>query len=110
MNGDRKNDVWSSEDGVNWTEETNSAPFVGRSLHACTKIDDKIWVIGGANGSDWRNDIWYTENGSEWTEISDGVSFIGRHSHTATAFDDKIFMVGGIGSDFELKNEVLIFN
>ncbi|MGY5847132.1 Kelch repeat-containing protein [Salegentibacter sp. HM20] len=105
--GNRKNDVWSSEDGINWNEVTNNAPFTPRSLHGSVAFCDKLWVIGGASGPDWRNDVWYSEDGEVWSQIEDEIPFIGRHSHTVTWFKDNLWIIGGLGSDYNLKNDVI---
>ena len=54
---DRKNDIWQSADGVTWIEATPSAPFSARVSHATAIFGNKLWVIGGLDGSR-RNDVW----------------------------------------------------
>nr|WP_321412223.1 kelch repeat-containing protein [uncultured Allomuricauda sp.] len=105
--GSRKNDVWSSEDGINWIEVISNAPFTPRSLHGSIAFCDKLWVIGGASGSDWRNDVWYSEDGEKWNQVEEEIPFIGRHSHTVTWFKDNLWIIGGLGSDYNLKNDVI---
>jgi hypothetical protein len=54
----RYNDVWSSSDGTAWQQENSSAAFTGRYDLSSVVFDNKIWVIGGNDGS-YKNDVWY---------------------------------------------------
>jgi N-acetylneuraminic acid mutarotase len=53
------NDVWFSDDGINWQKTKNDPPWQGREDHVAVVFQDKIWVLGGMT-IDWRwqNDIW----------------------------------------------------
>lgn len=72
-------DVWSSSDGIHWTEENASAPFKGRRGHALVVFNDgsqdAMFLIGGYsvnenNGyREYRNDVWKSADGINWTEI-----------------------------------------
>ena len=41
------NDVWSSPDGITWTEETSAAPWPARSGLASVEFNGRLWVLGG---------------------------------------------------------------
>jgi dihydrofolate reductase len=101
-------DVWSSKDGVTWTEATtgSSAKFPARFNHESVVFDDgsseKIWVIGGLDGSsDVLDDVWSSTDGKTWTEETKDSSekFTARHSHESVVFDDKIWVFGGSLND-----------
>ena len=82
---ERFNDVWSSEDGENWTESTppndkdgnpvtkdNTNWWTARQQHTSVVFDpdgkgERIWVLGGAS-KDYLNDVWSSTDGSRWTE------------------------------------------
>lgn len=51
------NDVWSSSDGIIWTQATAAAAFSARYLHSSVVFDNKMWVIGG-DGGGRKNDVW----------------------------------------------------
>ena len=54
------NDIWYSEDGINWIEAIESAPFSPRDSHASVIFDEKIWIIGGGMKANVKkNDVWY---------------------------------------------------
>lgn len=84
------NDVWSSADGITWTEETASAGWVGRRDHASVVYDGKIWVIGGwyrdGGISKDLNDVWYSEDGETWVEAKPDAAWSARRSISAVVF------------------------
>ncbi|MEN8788671.1 MAG: hypothetical protein ABF295_04075, partial [Flavobacteriaceae bacterium] len=99
--------VYSSADGVNWTEETNQAEFGARTNQSSVIFDNKMWVIGGAdaaNPSSKYNDIWYSEDGITWIESTRDGIFDRRGSHSSVVFNDKIWVIagdeGGVGTPF----------
>tara|TARA_R110002051_G_scaffold81910_3_gene146467 strand:+ start:11013 stop:12143 length:1131 start_codon:yes stop_codon:yes gene_type:complete len=92
----RKNDVWSSPDGVTWTEVTTSAPFLARNSHTSVVFNDKIWVIAGwSSGNNRENDVWSSSDGMTWTSVTTDAAFSKRGAHTSVVFDNKIWVIGG---------------
>jgi len=104
----RLNDVWSSTDGITWTEiltDTGSPganQFSQRSYFGCIVYDEKIWVIGGdGNSSNRLNDVWSSTDGITWTEVLANnatpptTQFDRRHSHGLLVFDNKMWVIGG---------------
>ena len=104
---DRKNDVWSSVDGTNWTRATSDAGWSGRLSHSSVVFDNKIWVLGGTDVSSRTNDVWSSVDGTNWTEATDGSRrWSARNSHTSIAFDNKIWVLGGLDGDGNRYNDV----
>jgi hypothetical protein len=96
------NAVWSSSDGVNWTEVSSngSAPWAGRSKHTSVVHNGKIWVIGGENnviGDHILNDVWSSPDGINWTQVSVNGSapWSKRSDHSSVVHDGKIWVIGG---------------
>jgi len=57
--GGGKNDVWFSEDGVNWEKTKKDPPWEGREDHTAAVFQGKIWIFGGMTAEwVWKNDIW----------------------------------------------------
>jgi fibronectin type 3 domain-containing protein len=106
-NNVRKNDVWSSTNGITWTTATDSAAFSARYGHQSVVFDNKIWVISGSDGSP-KNDVWRSTDGVIWTTATDSAAFSARQDYQAVVFNDgnstKMWVIGGIGSGF--KNDV----
>lgn len=91
------NDVWSSEDGIHWKQETAKAPWHERLWFSTVVYRDRIWVIGGwsNNPAKNKNDAWYSQDGKNWTELKSDVVWKERHEHSAFVFQDKIWLAGG---------------
>ena len=103
-NGNLLNDVWSSSDGVNWTQETASASWSPRASSTAVVFDGKIWIMGGSlipNSPNWTgkaNDVWYSSDGVNWTQATASANWSKRYEHTSVVFQDKMWVIGG-GSD-----------
>lgn len=97
--GIRKNDVWYSTNGKNWTCATNSAQWAKRAEHRSIVFDNKIWVIGGfvesSSGDTKSNDVWYSVDGKNWTCATDSAEWSKRTNFTLVAFDNKMWVLGG---------------
>jgi hypothetical protein len=55
------NDVWSSSDGVTWTQVIASAAFSPRAFHSAVVYNNRIWITGGFDGVNNLADVWYTQ-------------------------------------------------
>lgn len=110
-------DVWSSSDGITWTQETASAPWLGRRGHASIVFDDgsgeAMYVIGGfvvnenTGYREYRNDVWRSTNGADWTQIKERsevelnslYDWFPRYNHCCVVANhggtDYIYLIGG---------------
>lgn len=77
-------DVWSSPDGVNWTQSPAPAHWSGR-MWPCVAVDDNgiAWLATGYAPTDWNDvdgdltrryhanhaDVWYSRDGSHWRQL-----------------------------------------
>lgn len=91
------NDVWSSEDGVHWQQETEAAPWHPRLWFSSVVYRDRMWVLGGWSNDPSTNwgDVWSSQDGKTWTELKSDVIWKARHEHSAFVFQDKIWIAGG---------------
>jgi hypothetical protein len=92
------NDVWSSEDGINWTQVTAHAPWHERLWFSSVVYRDLIWVIGGWSNNPYKNwsDVWYSQDGSNWTQLQTETTWKERHELSAYVFKDKLWVAGGM--------------
>jgi hypothetical protein len=91
-------DVWSSEDGVNWTQvaDLSVGGFQPRMLHETAVFAGRIWVSGGyVEGRGAVNDVWYTKDGIDWTRATESADFVGRIGHQMIPFKGKLWILGG---------------
>lgn len=67
------NDVWSSVDGVEWTQTTESASWPPRSRGNGLSIDGKIWLMGGNAPNDPTFSVgcglFSSSDGVNWNEV-----------------------------------------
>jgi hypothetical protein len=90
------NDVWSSDNGVDWQCHTKQAPWAPRQYHEVAVFDNKLWVMEGYNGTlgGNRNDVWYSADGVEWHEVPDTPWKV-RHAASVFVYDNALWMVAG---------------
>ena len=92
-----KNDVWFSEDGVQWEQATAEAPWSPRLWFSSVTYRGNMWVLGGWSNNPSKNwgDVWYSGNGSSGKQLKSDTIWKERHEHSAWVFQDKIWIGGG---------------
>ncbi|HEX8736181.1 MAG TPA: hypothetical protein VF721_12710 [Pyrinomonadaceae bacterium] len=98
-------EVWSSADGINWTEEKINSP--GQLGGAAVVFDDKLWLIG-ANRNDGNFDraLYVSADGVNWQRQS--APWSPRGAVAVWVFGDKLYMTGGKFS-YTLRNGEIKF-
>jgi hypothetical protein len=92
VNGTGANEVWRSQDGVNWTQISSSLPpmlFV--PLMAATVFDGSMWIV--LNGQTWSS-----TNGITWTPRSAAAAIDGggmREYASFTVYNNKLWYIAG---------------
>lgn len=89
------NDTWQSSDGKIWNQVNANTLFSGRKGHTSVVFDDKMWIIGGFDGSSRVNDIWQSADGETWTQVIKEGPYTGRLEYTPISFNNKIWIIGG---------------
>ncbi|MGO9718285.1 MAG: hypothetical protein ACLPV2_15040 [Steroidobacteraceae bacterium] len=119
-------DIWSSADGINWTQMANGAQWSARMWPCIAPGDDGIvWLAGGYAPTDWNNsggtltvryganhsDVWYSKDGATWRQfkadngaaVPDGTALEPRHAPTcyvgegSSAATKSLIVLGGTG-------------
>ncbi len=92
-----KNDVWSSQDGVQWTCETESAPWSPRLWFSAAVYRGRMWVLGGWSNNPAKNwgDVWHSQDGKAWQKLETKTCWKERHEHSVFVFQDKLWVAGG---------------
>jgi hypothetical protein len=78
-----------------WHCATTSAGWSERSGHTSVVFDNKMWVLGGTNGSNSKNDVWFSTDGVNWTRATVYAGWSERYGHTSVVFDNKMWVIGG---------------
>jgi hypothetical protein len=89
------NDVWSSGDGVEWTQHTSKAPWSARQYLDVAVFDNRMWIIAGYNCSEGNlKDVWCSEDGKDWVEIP-ATPWQPRHASSVFVYDNALWVVTG---------------
>ncbi|RLV58141.1 hypothetical protein D5018_18880 [Parashewanella curva] len=92
----RTNDVYSSEDGINWTKHSSNLPNI--SHHTITVLNNQMYIFGGIQGNVSSTNVWRKSATSDtWERVqveASGVSLPTFHTSTI-AGDDAIYIIGG---------------
>ncbi|MBB3059202.1 Kelch repeat-containing protein [Microbulbifer rhizosphaerae] len=98
------NDVWATEDGINWVQITDNAEFAPRKDHRVVSHNGRLWLIGGVNFGElaededfYYSDVWSSEDGTNWTLEVEETPFANRFDHVAVVHQDRIWVLGGWG-------------
>lgn len=95
------NQVWSSTDGVTWTQVTGTADWSPRIAAAAVVFRGRMWILGGTEnyyfGDDrsLRNDVWSSADGKTWKLETDSAPWSPRAYHAAVVHGGKIWVMGG---------------
>lgn len=87
--------IWSTPDGMTWTEETPGAPWAARHRHTSAVFNGQMWVLGGNDGTSLLGDIWVSPDGTTWNASTTGSKWSARESHATFVFQNKLWVVGG---------------
>ena len=83
-------DVWSSPDGLTWTEETMDAGFRAGEFSAIV-FNNLMWVFGGwiyQNGFVYKNEVWSSADGMTWT-YRGNAQWTGREDPDVVLFNSR---------------------
>lgn len=91
-------DVWCSEDGVNWENVTKHAPWPARIWSSCVVYHNRIFLLGGFRSQPtWQNfgDLWYSSDGKDWHALETESCWSARHETSAYVLHGKLWVVAG---------------
>jgi N-acetylneuraminic acid mutarotase len=97
------NDVWTSADGLDWTQVTDAAPWSPVDEPKVVLLNDALYLVG----ADGRADVWRSNDGKNWTQTTAEAPWTARHGYAAIVFDGKIWVFGGyIGKSTNSVNDI----
>jgi len=124
-NGATKKEEQLQEKAVNlykliWKEVSASALWPKRDSHATVVYKNKIWIMGGVDGTkrlispgnvDYGNaphfkDVWSSQDGVIWDIATNNAPWKDRRSMQTIVFKDKMWLMGGWGPELGCKNDV----
>ncbi|MEI7792848.1 MAG: hypothetical protein WCI57_05190 [Candidatus Berkelbacteria bacterium] len=105
------NDVWSSSDGISWTQVAENTPWLDRSGHQVQVFQDKIWLMGGTSNLGVQlNDVWSSPDGVKWTKETVAAPWAARADFASVVFDNKLMIMGGWNTSLPQGGEFTNFN
>jgi hypothetical protein len=112
------NDIWSSEDGINWIRETLHASWQERgAIHGRVVLNGAMYIIGGGVVGPQSatfgellteyNDVWKTTDGVNWQRILRNAPWNPRLYHSIVEYNGTMYVIAGsVGKGSTLSNEV----
>jgi hypothetical protein len=85
------NDVWVSDDGVEWRQVTAAAPWTARALPGVVVLGGELYLIGG----DGHADVWKSSNGADWTQLTAAADWMPRMGYGRAVFAGRLWVLGG---------------
>ena len=89
------NDIWSSDDGLNWIKVADEAPWQVRGQPQVVVFQKQLWLIGGQGLSD----VWKSLDGKTWSKIVDHCPWGNRYDYGLNVFDGRLWVFGGRQAD-----------
>lgn len=103
INPNSQREVWSSEDGTNWTQVQMKTERNGGGTPIV--FEDKLWFVGAnRNDGNFGNAVTVSDDGLTWQAQS--APWSPRGGVAAWVFDNKLFMTGGKYSYTETNGEI----
>ena len=81
------NGVWSSPNGINWTE-VSTPSFMSAGANGCVVFNGEMWVISGTQ-------VWSSTDGIAWNEATPSAAFGSRSNFGIYSFNGDMWVVGG---------------
>jgi len=98
------NDLWSSTDGVDWTLETEEAPWSRRQLFSMVAVHEgKMWIMGGGitNYHPFKayRDVWSSPDGRNWTKVTDCAPWPARIWSSSVTYKNRLWVLTGFRAE-----------
>jgi len=102
------NDIWNTEDGINWTQVATSSAWAPRRSMSVALFQNKLWMLGGWSPiTGYTNDIWTSDDGINWTKVVEHAAFPAAEGQLLTVFQGKLWKIGGVNyNERQAKNDV----
>ena len=98
------NDVWNTQDGLNWVKVDAAEPrwsnrgmIGGYAIHGT-----RMWIIGGGTYDtpgcperSYYSDVWSSDDGKRWTRHAESAPWEPRQYHEVASFDGRLWVLEG---------------
>ncbi len=97
------NEVWSSSDGVTWTQSQQAPPWPARFDSSALTYNNKLWIMGGNTFGGFLNDVW-SFDGLTWTQATSSAAWSPRVYPAVAVNNGKMWLPGGAGAGGDLND------
>ena len=89
------NDVWTSTNGIDWTEVTDAAPWPAQEYPGIVVFNNALYLVG----LDRHAEVWSSVDGKNWLELTAQAAWGSRFGYGSVAFDGKLWVYGGCAGE-----------
>jgi leucine-zipper-like transcriptional regulator 1 len=97
-------DVWSTVDGKSWKQEGQMPLSRARYNVELLDYGNRLWLLGGRDGSGALSDAWSSDDGADWVVEGDNALNPAGTYMAPAVFQDRIWLIGGKGQPVGLDN------
>ena len=99
-------DIWTTTDGINWTEVKPEEPFWPQRgmIGGNVVFKGRMWILGGGTYDTpqtpqrkYFNDVWSSTDGVKWQSHTKSAPWAPRQYHEVAVFDDRMWVLEGYG-------------
>jgi len=87
--------VLRTTDLKRWETVAENSNLPQRVFYGLVVFNDKIWMLGGFDGTRYYNDVWSSEDGVRWKQEAGSTAWSARNSGSVVVFQNRIWMIGG---------------
>ena len=97
-------DVWTTTDGIEWTEVKPKEPYWPQRgmIGGSAVFKGRIWILGGGTYDTpkiptrkYFNDVWSSADGITWEQHTAAAPWTPRQYHDVAVWDDRLWVVEG---------------
>jgi len=94
--------IWSSADGITWSEVTSSPTWQGQGSdlkwgYGVTVFQDRLWVVGG-DSTCLDREVWSSPDGVNWSCVTQQAPWPARNHFSLAVHDNRLWVAGGYGN------------
>ncbi|HAO46606.1 MAG TPA: hypothetical protein PLZ45_14160 [Ferruginibacter sp.] len=86
-------EIYQTRDMRTWTILAKKSNLPERFFYHPFVLDNKIWIIGGTDGSNSFSDIWNSTDGVHWAKQADDLPFGKREGSQFVALKNRVYMI-----------------
>ncbi len=98
------NDVWSSPDGINWTEEAAHVSFAPRVEMHVESLKGTLWLTGGHSFPTTYNSAYSSSDGITWKLAATPIISPMNQYHSLVLHNNALWIYSGLDGNFIWKS------